>query len=273
MGTVDVYRITDQLDDLTLDALVTRLEARGKHPRFIEMMLVYLYEMGIDSAASVLDLGCGTGVVARAITWRKEFGGRVTGIDRSPYLTAAAKRLAGEEGLGKVIDFHTGDSHSLRLPDAAFDAVVAHTLLSHVEDHLAVLKEMVRVVKPGGKVGIFDGDYASLTLASDEPPNGKAMDEMIINAQVTNPRIMREMPRLLREVGLVLTASFAHVVADIGKADFFAPGLQALARLLPKSGAMSQSEARAWVDDMMKRSEEGTYFGASNFYSYVAIRP
>jgi SAM-dependent methyltransferase len=228
--------------------------------------------MDIDSAASVLDLGCGTGVLSRAIARRRRFAGRVTGIDRSAYLAAAAERLAAEAGVGDIVEFRGGDSHSLGLPDAAFDAVVAHTLLSHVEDQRAVLEEMVRVVRPGGMVGIFDGDYASLTLAAGEPSQAKAMDDLIIAAQVTNPRIMREMPRLLREVGLKLTASFAYVVADIGKADFFAPGLQALARLLPRSGAMTEGEARAWVDAMLKRSEEGTYFGASNFYSYVATR-
>ena len=110
-----------------------------------------------------------------------------------PYLSAAARRLAQAEGLGNV-EFRTGDSHSLGLADAAYDAVVAHTLLSHVEDERAVLKEIVRVVRPGGKVGIFDGDYASMTLAVDEPAKAKAMDELIISAQVTNPRIMREMP-------------------------------------------------------------------------------
>lgn len=272
MGTVDVYRITDQLDEPTLDALVNRLEARGKHPRFIAMLDEYLDAMDIDSAGAVLDVGCGTGVASRAIARRERFAGRVVGIDRSAYLSAAAGRLAEGEGLGSVVEFRAGDSHGLGLQDGTFDAVVAHTLLSHVEDHLAALKEIVRVVKPGGKVGIFDGDYASMTLAVDEPAKAKAMDEMIINAQVTNPRIMREMPRLLREVGLETTASFAYVVADIGKADFFAPALQALARLLPSSGALSESEARAWVDAMLERSDEGTYFGASNFYSYVAVR-
>jgi len=271
MSTVDVYRVTDTLDEATLEALAQRLEARGKHPRFIEMMQQYLDAMEIDSAASVLDLGCGTGVASRAIARRKGFAGRVIGIDRSPHLSAAAARLAQEEGLANV-EFRSGDSHSLGLADAAFDAVVAHTLLSHVEDELAVLKEVVRVVRPGGRVGIFDGDYASLTLAVDEPTKAKAMDEMIVDAQVTNPRIMRDMPRLLREAGLERIASFAHVVADIGTADFFAPALQALTRLLPTSGAMSESDARAWVDAMKKRSEEGTYFAASNFYSYVAVR-
>jgi ubiquinone/menaquinone biosynthesis C-methylase UbiE len=272
MGTVDVYRITDKLDDPTLDALAARLEARGKHPRFVEMMQQYLEAMGIDSAASVLDLGCGTGVVTRAIARRRGFAGRVTGIDRSPFLTAAARRLAAEEGVGSVVEFRTGDSQSLNLPDAAFDAVVAHTLISHVEDQRAVMREITRIVKPGGRVGIFDGDFASATFGTDDPAKARATDEMMIKALVTNPRVMREMPQLLREVGLALDASFAHVVADIGRADFFAPSLQSLVRLLPKSGAMTEAEARAWVDAVMKRSEQGIYFGASNFYSYVATK-
>jgi SAM-dependent methyltransferase len=273
MAIVDPYRITNQLDDPTLDALVTRLEARGKHPRFIEMMQQYLDAMDIDAAASVIDLGCGTGVAARTIARRRGFAGRVTGIDRSPYLAATATRLARTEGSGGKVEFVSGDSHSLNLPDAAFDAVVAHTLITHVENQVEVMREIARIVKPGGKVAIFDGDYATLTFGSADPATAKATDEMIIDALITNPRAVRGMPRLLREVGLVLTASFANVVADIGKADFFAPGVQSLVKLLPKSGAMTEAEAQALVDAVMKQSDEGTYFAATNFYSFVATRP
>src|SRR5262244_562918 len=99
MATVDVYRITNELDDATLDVLATRLEARGKHPRFFEMMREYLDAMGVDAAGSVLDLGCGTGVASRAIARRPGFSGRVTGVDRSVHLIAAATRLAKGEGL------------------------------------------------------------------------------------------------------------------------------------------------------------------------------
>jgi len=272
MATVDVYRITDRLDDPTLEALIARLEARGRHPRFAAMTDEYLTAIGIDSAATVVDLGCGSGVVARTIAHRPRFAGRVTGIDRSPYLTAVAADFARREGVDRVVEFRTGDSHALALPDAAFDAVVAHTLLSHVEDPRAVMKEIARLLKPGGKAAIFDGDYASLTYAGGDPITAKAMDETIVNALTTNPRVMREMPKLLRDGGLTLVKSFSHVIADIGKADFFAPGIQALLRLLPSAGATTESEARDWVAAMTKRSDEGTYFGAANFYSYVATR-
>ena len=270
---IDPYRITNQLDDPTLDALVARLEARGKHPRFIQMMGQYLDAMDIDSAATVIDLGCGTGVAARTIARRPTFSGRVTGIDRSPYLTTTATRLARQEGIAEKVEFRSGDSHSLYIADASFDAVVAHTLISHVEDERAVMTEIARIVKPGGKVTIFDGDYLTLTFASADSAKAKLADEMIVNALITNPRVMREMPRLLRDLGLVLVQSFANVVADIGKADFFASGLESLIALLPKAGAMSEAEARSLVDAAIKQSNEGTYFAATNFYSFVAMRP
>lgn len=272
MSTLDVYRITDKLDDPTLNVVVTRLEARGKHPRFIAMMDQYLQAMDIDAAKTVLDMGCGTGVAARAIARRKGFAGRITAIDLSSYLVTAAGRLAEEEGVGGAIEFRTGDSHSLQLSAATFDAAVAHTLVSHVGDPLAVLREMARVVRPGGTIGVFDGDYASLTFGSDDVEKGKADDEAIINAVVTNPRVMRQMPGLLRDADLELIASFEHVVADIGKAEFWASGVESFVRLLPKSGAMTDAQAQAWGKSMFDRSEQGVFFGACNYYAYVARR-
>ena len=91
MTTFDPYRVTDQLDDAVLDAIATRLEVRGRHPVFVRMMDEYLDAMGIDDANAVIDLGCGTGVAARRIAGRSGFSGHVTGIDRSPFLIAAAR--------------------------------------------------------------------------------------------------------------------------------------------------------------------------------------
>lgn len=273
MGTtLDMYGITDKLDDTTLGILVARLESRGKHPRFTAMMNEYFAAMRIQSAKTVLDLGCGTGVAARAIAIQEGFAGHVTGVDVSPYLTAAAEDLATKEGIANAVTFRTGDSQRLDLPDSSFDAVVAHTLISHVPSPMTVLKEIVRVVKPGGMVGIFDGDYASMSFGSDDPEQGKADDETIINAIVTNSRVMRQMPQLLNGAGLDLTASFSYVIADIGKADFWEPAIQSFVRLLPKAGAMSEIEARAWADTMFNRSAHGVFFGACNYYSFVATR-
>lgn len=273
MRIVDVYRITNQLDNSTLDVIAARLEARGKHPRVIEMMEDYLEAMQIDNAKDVLDIGCGTGVVSRAIARRHGFSGKVIGIDLSPYLTQAAARLAEAEGVGNRIDFRTGDSHTLGIPDRSLDAVVAHTLLSHVDDPGAVLREIYRILKPGATAAIFDGDFASMTFGSSDPEQGKRDEQTIINAIVTQPRVMRQMPELVLQAGLKLGTSFSYVIADIGEMDYWGPGIESFRKVLPKSGAMSPQQANTWADAMVERSNRGIFFGASNYYSYLATRP
>jgi SAM-dependent methyltransferase len=168
-------------------------------------------------------MGCGTGVAARAIARRRDFSGRVLGIDLSPTLAQTAARLAADEGLCDRVEFRAGDSRRLDLGDGVFDAVVAHTLLSHVDDPLAVVREAARLVRPCRMIGIFDGDYASMTFGHADPAKGKVYDEAIISGVVTSPRVMRQLPRLLQAAGLHLITSFSYVLAEVGKSDFWAP--------------------------------------------------
>ena len=141
MSSADPYGRTDQLDEPLLEVLVTRLEARGKHPYFKSMLAEYLGVMHLENAETVLDMGCGTGVASRALARRPEFTGKVHGVDFSPYLITAAAQLAAEQGLDDRIDFGVGDTRTLDFPSDQFDAVIAHTLMSHVDDPLVVLKE------------------------------------------------------------------------------------------------------------------------------------
>src|SRR4051812_20654168 len=234
MSTFDVYGVTDTLPEPILDVIATRLEARGQHPAFQRMLHEYLDAMAIDQVATVLDLGCGTGLAARVIATLPGFVGTVVGIDLSPHLIATAEQLAVAEGVHDRVHFQVGDTRSLDLDDGAFDAVVAHTLISHVDDPRAVLAEARRVVKLGGLISIFDGDYASLTFGQPDPDQGKADDEAIQRAIITNPRIMRQMPSLLQEAGLTLVQAFPSVVADIGAADFWVPAIESFRRLVPQ---------------------------------------
>lgn len=272
-GASDPFRITDELEDVLLHVMASRLEVRGRH-RFFQMVLgEYLDAMGVDLADTVLDMGCGTGVAARTIARRANFSGRVTGIDLSLYLVRAARRLADEEGLGSRVEFLPGDTRDLDIRDGSFDAVVAHTLVSHVEVPLTVIEEAGRVVRPGGTIAIFDGDYASLTFALDDPVQSKRYDEALIDAIVTSPRVMRQMPRLIRRAGLDLIAAFPYVLADVGKADFWLSGIDSFEKLAPKSGAMSEDEAATWASALRQASDGGVFFGASNYYTYIARRP
>jgi SAM-dependent methyltransferase len=93
--------------------------------------------------SQVLDLGCGTGELARALT---ASGLRVTGCDISPQMLRHARDRGGRVGWVRLAP------HWRRLPFAsgAFDAVVATSVLEYVDDPAAVLRECARVLRPGG---------------------------------------------------------------------------------------------------------------------------
>jgi ubiquinone/menaquinone biosynthesis C-methylase UbiE len=270
MAPRDAMTYINDMDDKVVQMFIDRLEFRGKDPTFVGYRDAYVAKMGLSPTADVLEIGCGTGVVARAIAARPGFAGHVTGIDQSPAFIAAAERLAAEAGVESRTTFQVGDVHAMDFPDARFDAVVAHTVISHVLDPLAMLKDAARVIRPGGAIAIFDGDYASWTFASPDHALAKAMEEGIIAAVVNQPRVMRDMPRLLRQARLERVATLAYVYADIGKGTFFSGAMEGYAPLVAREGLVSGEQVDAWLTQQRRAMEEGVFFAACNYYAYIA---
>ena len=268
----DAMQFINEQSDATLERFIERLEFRGTDAAFAAYRDAYLELIDLPRAAFVLDLGCGTGVVARALAAREGFAGRVTGVDQSPAFIAAARRLAADEGVGDRVEFAVGDAHELDLADASFDAVVAHTLVSHVRDPRAVLAQAARVTRPGGSVAVFDGDYASLTFGSADPRLGEAMELALQATIMSSPRVMRELPRLLPEAGLRLAATQAHVYAEAGSGRFLLGLAETYAPLVAASGVLPAADVEAWLADQRRASQDGTFFAACNYYAYVATR-
>jgi ubiquinone/menaquinone biosynthesis C-methylase UbiE len=97
----------------------------------------------------VLDVACGTGVVARLAAQRVGTGGSVAGLDVNPGMLAVA-RSASPPGMS--IEWHEGRAEAMPLPDAAFDVVLCQMGLQFVPDRPAALREMRRVLAPGGRL-------------------------------------------------------------------------------------------------------------------------
>jgi ubiquinone/menaquinone biosynthesis C-methylase UbiE len=266
----DAMQFINEQDAATLQRFIERLEFRAKDPTFVAYREAYLKLIDLPHAAAVLDLGCGTGVVTRAIAARDRFAGTVTGIDQSPEFIAAAERLAADAGVGDRVEFVVGDAHELDLPAASFDAAVAHTLISHVRDPLAVLAEAARVIRPGGVVAVFDGDYASLTFGCSDPQLGQTIERAIQSMIMSSPRVMREVPRLLPKAGLQLIATQAHVYAEAGSSSFLLNLAETYGPLAASNRLAPAAQVDAWLDDQRRSAEDGTFFAACNYYAYVA---
>jgi ubiquinone/menaquinone biosynthesis C-methylase UbiE len=267
----DAMQFVNEQDDATLERFIERLELRGKDPTFVAYREAYLKLIELPPTAAVIDLGCGTGVVTRAIAARDGFAGTVTGVDQSPHFIAVAESLAAD-GVGDRMEFAVGDAHALDFADASFDAAVAHTLVSHVRDPLAVLAEAARVVRPGGTIAIFDGDYASLTFACSDARLGQAMEPAVQSTIMSSPRVMRELPRLLPRAGLRLIATQAHVYAEAGSSTFMLNLAETYAPLVATTGQLPAADVDAWLADQRRSAADGTFFAACNYYAYVARR-
>lgn len=273
MSARDPYRFLNELEEATVQSLINRLESRGKEPTFAKLLDAYLDKLPLAPSVHVLDLGCGTGVAARTLARRKGFSGQVTGVDHGPVFVAAARRLAAEEGVSDKVKFQVGDAHALDYSDGSFDAVILHTLISHVSEPLTVLKEAARVVRPGGTVAIFDGDYSSLTYAYPDPELGELMDGGLVAAVFNNPRVMPSLPRWLRQVGLELAETLPHVYAEIGTGGYFKSFAETYAPLVSRAGLVSKEKVDIWLTEQRRAMEEGTFFAACNYYTYLARRP
>lgn len=113
-------------------------------------------EMGVPPAGKLLDIGTGPGFVAIQVARRLPESVRVTGLDLSAAMLAVAAENARRAGLNGQVSWREGDAKAMPFADGEFDWVVSSGSLHHWEDPLAVLNEIARVLKPGGRCIVRD---------------------------------------------------------------------------------------------------------------------
>lgn len=263
----DPYLDPDRQPEPVLEAMTTRLEERGRHPGFAGMIAKYVGSLPRDRPLSVLDLGCGTGVVARRLAETLHPGSTVHGADVSAGLLRAAERLAP----GLRISWDHLVAGILPYADASFDVVTMHTLLSHVADPLAVLGESRRVLRRGGRLIVFDADHAGTTYSQPDPETTRRIDHLLTSAIATHPAICRQLPRLLQAAGFELQSHDAELIAECGRGEYWLSSVQGFARLLPALGVLSPEEGAAWVSRLLEAHENGTFFASGAFYTFHAV--
>ena len=123
-----------------------RATSLGAVTEALEQRLI-LDLMGNLEGAHILDVGCGDGALVFAAA---SHGAEATGVDPDPAMLAAARTRADKDGITAA--FLEGRIERLPFPDAAFDVVVSITVLCFVPDASASVREMVRVLRPGGRL-------------------------------------------------------------------------------------------------------------------------
>ena len=257
------------LDATAQERLADVLETRGADPRQQAMRQVFLADVAFPDNARVLEVGCGTGVLTRTLA-RRPGVGSVVGVDPAPFLLERARKLAGD--LANVT-FEEADGRALPFTDETFDAVVFDSTLSHVPGPERALAEAFRVLRPGGVLAVFDGDYATTTVAlGDHDPLQACVNAMMANS-VTDRWVVRRLPALVRACGFAVTGFRGHGYVEAGEGSYMLTIVDRGADLLRGFGQIGEETAAALKAEARLRVTAGAFFGHIAYGSLAARKP
>lgn len=134
--------------------IIPALEGRGQAPGFVRMVRTLVEGVALRPGETILETGCGSGVIARWLARHTQGAHRITAVDINRYLLHEAEALAGKAGLRDVITFQEGNGERLPFADNRFDATLSVTVMEE-GDADRMLAELVRVTRPGGRVAVI----------------------------------------------------------------------------------------------------------------------
>jgi len=246
--------------------LANALDTRAADPSQVEIRRRYFANLHLPPGAKAVEFGSGTGHVTRDLI---EVAGaaEAIGIEPSAVLIARAREQHSDV---PGLKFQEGDAEITGLAAGSIDLVVMHTLVCHAPAVEALLSEAARIIKPGGLVAVFDGDYelTSVALSSSDPL------QAVVNrwiALVHDRWVPRRLGKLLAAAGFKIrrTDIFGYTATDPA---YFMTVIDRGADLLVADGVLGQPTAEALKAEARRRLDEGTFFGSIPYVCVIATR-
>ena len=226
--------------------------------------------LGARAGDRVLDVGCGPGFYVTELLEVVGRDGLVVGVDLSAdMLAVAAKRAEGHDN----VEFHEADATSLPVPDASFDRVLAVQVLEYVQGVSAALAEMRRTLRPGGRIVVWDVDWATVSW---EAGDRGLMDRVLAawDRHLTHPSAPRRLAAQLRDAGFEHLQMDAHPFATTELIpDAYGGSLvPLLEQYVAEQGGMTKDEAKLWADEQRELGDRGEFFFTVTQFCLTAAR-
>jgi SAM-dependent methyltransferase len=191
----------------------------------------------------------------------------VLGIDPASGLLDRARELAA--GISNL-HFESGDGRDLPLASESFDVVVFHTCLCHVPGPEQALAEAHRVLRSGGWLAIFDGDYVTTTVATGAHDPLQVCIDAAVAGLVHDPWLVRRLPELVRSAGFDVWEFQSHSYVQTLETTYMQSLVERGAESLVTAGRIGVELANALQSEGRRRAQAGTFFGHIAYGSVVA---
>ena len=219
----------------------------------------------------VLDVGCGPGFYCAELLTAVGEEGSVTGVDSSPAMLAlAARRCAGHDN----VELLEGEALALPVEDASFDAALSVQVLEYVAEPEAALAEIRRALRPGGRVLVWDIDWSTLSVHSEDP----ARSERVLRAwdeHLAHRSLPRTLGPLLGSAGFEDVTMAAYPLATLGlDPDSYGAALVPLiGTFVAGRAGVSDAQAAAWVEEQQRLGERGEFYFVCTQLCFTARKP
>jgi arsenite methyltransferase len=265
----DPYSDLDNAEEAMQRAVADAMDARCVDPAQIRMRQDYMGRLTLPEGAFAVELGSGTGHVTHDLL-------SVAGVSRALGLEPA--RLLVERARSHYPDhpaltFDIGDAKATGLEAGSVDLVLMHTLLCHVPGPEEAVAEAFRILKPGGQLVIFDGDYDTTSVAiADFDPLAPVVRYMI-DANVHNQWLSRQLGPLTSAAGFVPGEIGAHGYLASGDCAYFRTVVERGLVKMQEDGLLTAAGAEGPRAETEARIAEGRFHGYMSYTSSFATKP
>ncbi|HEU4370521.1 MAG TPA: methyltransferase domain-containing protein [Methylomirabilota bacterium] len=271
MLSPDPWRALDAQPDVA--ALIAGLEARGAAPAQVRLRRRFLRFVPVRPGQRVLEIGCGSGVVLRDLALMVGPRGEVVGTDPSRAMLAAARRSCRPAPGRARIALRRSDGARQPFAAGRFDAAVAVTVILHVAAPGAVVREMVRVTRPGGRVGLQDQDFGMMAVTHPDPDLTDRILDGVPRRLYEEPYSGRRLPGLLHDAGLTGVRLLTDVFQDTTLEPWTKTFLERRAANAVSFGLLDAPAAQKWLDGFTALVAAGSFVFTLSYYGAVGVKP
>jgi ubiquinone/menaquinone biosynthesis C-methylase UbiE len=210
----------------------------------------------IETGQTIAEFGCGPGHMAIELAKWVGPDGHIHALDINSAFVVSARNLAMSVGLGDQITVDESDGSRLPLPDGSCDRILARNTIIYVEDPVVCFREFKRVLKPGGKAHVIEGDWPMMVV---EPVPSEEWATLVNAAShaCRTPDMGRKLHRLFRQAGFAEIR--LQVMTNPDTDGRLLAMIRNMAEYARNSGKMDEERIDAVIETLESAVENGTY--------------
>jgi ubiquinone/menaquinone biosynthesis C-methylase UbiE len=253
------------------EAMVAQLEKLYATRDVLRRRRLVREALGPAPGERILDMGCGPGFYAAELLEAVGAEGSVVGVDVSAaMLDVARKRTEGSANA----DFREGEATALPVEDGEFDAALTVQVLEYVEDATAALRELHRALRPGGRLVVWDVDWATLSCHSEDP----ARMERVLRAwdgHLAHASLPRTLAPRLREAEFANVRAEGHSFATawLDPESYGAALIPVVQKYVAGDEGIGADTAAAWAEEQRELGGRGAFYSAVIQFCFSAVKP